>query len=131
MCVSVCECVCERERDKDSKESEKEHERERDFTSKYQCTFFLLSVTKSSTFQTSERHSINNEPAHSSSTNPDRISVGLANPHYGERGNGTRKRSGDCKSTWKLNGNTFHNCTSQAVRGKCICAIEIEPSTRF
>ncbi len=83
------------------------------------------------TFTPRESKSISSEPTNSSLANSDRINADFTNPHNGGTGNGTSKSLAGCKSTWKLNGKTFHNCTSQVVKGKCICAIEIEPSTRF
>ena len=41
-----------------------------------------------------------------------------------------RTESKPCKSSWKLNGETYHFCTKFAVKGKCLCAVEIEPKTR-
>jgi hypothetical protein len=94
--------------------------------------YIYLSVTiKSSTFQTDEKQSVTSRLPTNNSTNPDPIHFDVTNPHTEEKGNGTWKSLTNCKSTWKLNGNTFHNCTNEAIRGKCICAIEIEPSTRL
>lgn len=38
--------------------------------------------------------------------------------------------SKSCNSSWKLNGMIYHGCTTEAIDGACICAVEIESTTK-
>ena len=42
----------------------------------------------------------------------------------------TSDASKNCLSSWKLNGNTYHGCSKDAVQGNCLCAVVIDPTTK-